>query len=73
MKDEYNTLSVNGNFNFTINDKISFAWNTRLTSETTDKPSAMNDLFFRNLSKLFPTTPLTMPNGDYNAYSFVPS
>lgn len=73
MKDEYNTLSVNGNFNFTINDKISFAWNTRLTSETTDKPSAMNDLFFRNLSKLFPTTPLTMPNGDYNAYSFVPA
>ena len=73
MKDNYATLTLNGNFNFKINDVVSFSWATRLVNETTDKPSAMNDLFFRNLSKLFPTTPLTMPNGDYNAYSFVPA
>lgn len=73
MKDNYKTLSLNGNFTFKINDKISFGWNTRLVDENNDRPSAMNDLFFRNLSKLFPTTPLTMPNGDYNAYSFIPA
>lgn len=73
MKDEYRTMNLNGNFKFKINDKVTFNWNTRLVDETTDRPSAMNDLFFRNLSKLFPTTPLTMPNGDYNQFSFVPA
>ena len=73
MKDEYHTMNLNGNFNFTINDKVTFNWNTRLVDETSDRPSAMNDLFFRNLSKLFPTTPLKMPNGDYNQFSFVPA
>ena len=73
MTDDYRNMSLNGTFNFKINDKVSFMWASRLNSETIDKPTALNDLFFRNLSKLFPTTPLKMPNGDFNSYSFVPA
>ncbi len=73
MKDDYTTIGVNGNFDFKVNRMVTFGWNIRFNDETSDRPSAMNDLFFRNLSKLFPTTPLTMPNGDYNSYSFIPA
>lgn len=73
MKDDYTTIGVNGSFDFKINKIVTFGWNIRFNDETSDRPAAMNDLFFRNLSKLFPTTPLQMPNGDYNSYSFIPA
>lgn len=72
MQEDYNTLTLNGNFTYKINDRVNFSWSTRLNTEDNDKPSAMHDLFFHNLSKLFPTTPMTMPNGDYNVYSLIP-
>lgn len=73
IKNDYRTMTLNGNFDFKINDIVSFGWNTRVLDERQEQPSAMDDLFFKNLSKMFPTAPLTQPNGDYNQYSFIPS
>lgn len=73
IKDDFTTLSVNGNFNYKVNKYVTFNWNTRWVNESTDKPTVMDGLFFHNLSRTRPTVPLYMPNGEYNKTSLIPA
>ncbi len=69
----YSRLSINGKLNIQISDKIHLNWSTRFVNTDNDKPSAMNALFYHNLGRRSPLSPVYMPNGEYNRESLIPS
>ncbi|PWE00372.1 SusC/RagA family TonB-linked outer membrane protein [Marinilabilia rubra] len=71
--DYFRRLSVNGKVNLTLLEKLTLNWNTRLVNTENDKPSALNALFFHNLGRRAPLTPLYLPNGEYSPGSLIPA
>lgn len=71
--EKYDRLTINGKVNVKITDHINLNWNTRLVATENDKPTAMNDLFFHNLGRRSPLSPVYMPNGEYNQESLIPA
>ena len=69
----YSRLALNGKVGIKFNDYVSFNWSTRLITTDNNKPSAMDNLFFHNLGRRSPLMPVTMPNGEYNKESLIPS
>ncbi len=69
--DKYESFSLNGNFTMKINKYVSVYWTTRMLLDQNQKPSAMNDLFFHNLGRIYPMIPLTYPNGEYHGSSLI--
>lgn len=70
-EEDYNTLTLNGSFDFKVNKYITFGWNTRLINEEKNKPTVMDDLFFHQVGRSYPLVPVKVPNGEYNPYSMI--
>lgn len=64
-------FGVNGKVNVKFNDKLKMLWSTRLINTNNEKPMAMNNLFFHNLGRISPLTPVSLPTGGYNPESLI--
>lgn len=71
--EKYSRMGLTGKVGVKFNKYISFNWSTRLITTDNNKPSAMDNLFFHNLGRRSPLMPVTMPNGEYNRESLIPS
>lgn len=64
-RDNFNRYSLAGKIDLKINDKLSFDYNTRFVREYFTKAVHLNDLFYHNVARRWPTVPVRDPNGNY--------
>ena len=69
--EKYQRFALTGKVNVTFNKYVKFLWTSRLISTENQKPSVLNSLFFHQLSRMAPTEPLYLPNGEYGGNSYV--
>lgn len=69
--EKYSRLALSGRVNITFNRFVKFAWTSRISATEKNKPSALNNLFFHNLGRRYPTEPLYLPNGEYHHNSLI--
>ena len=69
----YRRFNVAGKINARVNKYLTLGWSTRLTADSNEKPSVMdNDLFFHNLGRTSPVIPLVNPySGEYHEDSMM--
>lgn len=68
----YQRFNIAGRITYRLNDKITLGWTTRITADSNDKPSVMDDLFFHNLGRTSPVIPVVNPyNGEYHEDSMM--
>lgn len=63
--DNFQRYSLSNKINAKVSDNIDFQSNTRFVREDYDKPVHMNDLFYHNIARRWPTIPLFDDNGYY--------
>ncbi|WP_230981262.1 TonB-dependent receptor [Echinicola salinicaeni] len=64
--DHFNRYSLAGKFNIKINEKVSFNYNSRFVREYFTKATHLNNLFYHNVARRWPTVPLRDPNGYFS-------
>lgn len=64
--DNFQRYSIATKINAKINDKLDLMYNTRFVREDYEKASHMNDLYYHNIARRWPTIPLYDPNGNYS-------
>jgi len=64
--DNFQRYSLSNKINAKINEKIDFMSNTRFVREDYDKPLHMNELYYHNIARRWPTVPVKDPNGYYS-------
>src|SRR5690554_6908604 len=64
--DNFNRYSLAGKIDLKLNDKVSFNYNTRFVREYFTKATHLNDLFYHNVARRWPTVPVFDPNGAYS-------
>lgn len=69
--EKYTRLALSGRVNVKFNDYVQFTWTSRIIATENNKPSALNNLFFHNLGRRYPTEPLYLPNGEYHQESLI--
>lgn len=63
--DNFNRYSLAGKIDLKLNEKLSFNYNTRFVREYFTKSSHLNDLFYHNVARRWPTVGVYDPNGHY--------
>lgn len=69
--EKYTRLALSGRVNVKFNDYVQFTWTSRIISTENNKPSNLNELFFHNIGRRYPTEPLYLPNGEYHPNSLI--
>ena len=69
--EKYTRLALSGRVNVKFNDYVQFQWTSRIISTENNKPSVLNNLFYHNLGRRYPTEPLYLPNGEYHPNSLI--
>jgi TonB-linked SusC/RagA family outer membrane protein len=64
--DNFNRYSLAGKVDLKINEKVSFNYNTRFVREYFTKATHLNELFYHNVARRWPTVPVFDPNGAYS-------
>ncbi|UCS95813.1 TonB-dependent receptor [Echinicola marina] len=64
--DNFNRYGLAGKVDLKLNDKLSFNYNTRFVREYFTKATHLNDLFYHNVARRWPTVPVKDPNGYYS-------
>ncbi|WP_236252850.1 TonB-dependent receptor [Echinicola sp. 20G] len=64
--DHFNRYSLAGKIDLKINEKVSFNYNSRFVREYYTKATHLNDLFYHNIARRWPTVPLMDPNGHFS-------
>lgn len=64
--DQFNRYSLAGKIDLKINEKLSFNYNTRFVREYFTKATHLNELFYHNVARRWPTVPVYDPNGFYS-------
>lgn len=67
--DNFQRYSLSTKINAKINDKLDLMSNTRFVREDYDKPTHMNDLYYHNIARRWPTVPVYDDNGFYSEQS----
>lgn len=70
-EESYNRLALSGRVNVKFNDIVQFTWTSRIIATDNKKPSALNEIFFHNLGRRYPTEPVYLPNGEYHQESLI--
>lgn len=63
--DNFQRYSFSNKINAKVSEKVDFMSNTRFVREDYDKPVHMNDLFYHNIARRWPTVPVKDENGYY--------
>lgn len=69
--EDFTRLALTGKTNINFNKYVKFNWTTRIISTDNDKPTALNNLFYHNLARRYPTDVYKLPNGEYSKRSLV--
>lgn len=69
--EKYQRLALTGKVNVTFNKYVNFLWTSRFISTRNEKPSVLNSMFFHQLSRMSPTIPVFLPNGEYHPESYI--
>lgn len=64
--DNFNRYALAAKMNLHINEKVSFNYNSRFVREYFTKSAHLNDLFYHNVARRWPTVPVLDPNGFYS-------
>lgn len=65
-KDNFQRYSFSNKINLKLNEKIDLMSNTRFVREDYDKASHMNDLYYHNIARRWPTVPVLDDNGYFS-------
>lgn len=71
--ERFQRMTLNGKISVTFNKYVKMTWNSRILATENEKPTAMNSLFYHNLGRRSPLSPIYMPNGEYNKESLIPA
>ncbi len=63
--DWFKRYTATAKINTNISEHVEFNYTGRFVRESYDKPAHMNDLFYHNVSRRWPTLPVYDPNGHY--------
>ena len=69
--EKYQRLAISGKVNIKFNKYVQFQWTSRLITTDNNKPSALGSMFFHQISRLSPLTPLYTPLGEYHPDSMI--
>lgn len=64
--DNFKRYSLAAKVDFKLSEKLSFMYNSRLVREDFTKAMHLNDLFYHNVARRWPTVPVRDPNGYYS-------
>src|SRR5690606_24966158 len=64
--DNFKRYSLNGKVSTDIGKYIKLSYNNRFVREDFTKATHMNDLFYHNIARRWPTVPAKDPNGHYS-------
>lgn len=64
--DAFKRYSLSGKITTAISDYVSLNYSSRFIREDFTKASHMNDLFYHNIGRRWPTVPALDPNGNYS-------
>lgn len=64
--DNFKRYSLNGKVSTDISEYIKLSYNNRFVREDFTKATHMNDLFYHNIARRWPTVPAKDPNGYYS-------
>ena len=64
--DNFNRYGITAKVDLKINDKLSFLYNNRFVRENFTKAMHLNNLFYHNVARRWPTVPVKDPNGYYS-------
>lgn len=64
--DNFQRYSLSNKINVKINDQLDFMANTRFVREDFGKASHMNDLYYHNIARRWPTVPVRDDNGYFS-------
>ena len=64
--DNFNRYSFAAKMNVKINEKVSFNFNSRFIRQYFTKATHLNELFYHNVARRWPTVPVLDPNGFYS-------
>lgn len=64
--DNFNRYALAAKMNLKLSDKWSFNFNSRFVREYFTKATHLNDLFYHNVARRWPTVPVLDPNGYYS-------
>lgn len=65
-KDDFKRYAFSNKINVKLHDKIDLMSNTRFVRENYDKASHMNDLYYHNIARRWPTVPVRDDNGYFS-------
>lgn len=74
--EKYQRFTINGKVDLKITNNLSLQWSSRFIDIVNSRPTAMTglgNLFYHNLGRRNPMTPLKMPNGEFSSQSMVQS
>lgn len=64
--DNFNRYALAAKINLHLNEKVSLNYNSRFVRQYYTKASHLNDLFYHNVARRWPTVPVLDPNGFYS-------
>ncbi|MFB9864418.1 SusC/RagA family TonB-linked outer membrane protein [Rufibacter immobilis] len=64
--DEFQRYTITGKINSTFNKYVKFNYTTRYVREDFTKATHMNDLYYHNIARRWPTVPAKDPNGYFS-------
>lgn len=67
--DNLQRYSLSTKINAKLNDKLDFMSNTRFIRQDYDQPTHMNDLYYHNIARRWPTVPVYDDNGFFSEQS----
>lgn len=65
-KDDFKRYAFSNKINVKLHDKMDLMSNTRFVRENYDKASHMNDLYYHNIARRWPTVPVRDDNGYFS-------
>jgi len=64
--DNFNRYALAAKMNLKLNEKVSFNFNSRFVRQYFTKATHLNELFYHNVARRWPTVPVYDPNGYYS-------
>lgn len=71
--EKFQRFNISARLNIKFNKWVGLTWISRFVNSENDKPSALDNTFYHNLSQRYATEALILPNGEYSQKSLVPA
>lgn len=72
--EKYNRFTVNGKLDVKLTENLKLQWSSRFIDIVNNRPTSMTglgNLFYHNLGRRNPLSPLVMPTGEYSGESMI--